>query len=135
MNDIFIDNNIAKNFASPVDKEYKKLINWLISKDENAYLVLSQKIQNEYLESSSQSKSRSNIAAIVNMLRKQGRTNEFSNSEIKQFQQKYFTKIIIKKHNLYSSNRDSNHIPIILMSERKKALTIDKGLTEVSEHL
>jgi len=48
--DIFIDNNVAKNFSNPADPEYKKLIKWLVKFDksidieENAHLVLSQKI-------------------------------------------------------------------------------------------
>lgn len=46
--DIFIDNNITKNFANPLDPEYKKLIKWLMAFDEqdkakNAYLVISNK--------------------------------------------------------------------------------------------
>jgi len=28
--DIFIDNNIAKNFTNPLDGEYKKLVQWLM---------------------------------------------------------------------------------------------------------
>ncbi len=73
--DIFIDNNIAKNFANPADAEYKKLIKWLLKydkstdkKEENAYLVISQKIRNEYLEGSNSAKSNSNIIVIVNIL-------------------------------------------------------------------
>lgn len=133
--DIFIDNNIAKNFANPVDNEYKKLIAWLLSFDkskpenENAHLVLSRKILNEYIESSSGAKSNSNITVIVNILIKQGRINEFSNMKIREFQNKYFTKVIEKEYKLHDSNRDRNHIPVVLMSDRKKALTIDKEFT------
>ena len=135
MKDIFIDNNIAKNFANPLDYEYKKLITWLIEfdksikKEENAHLVLSKKIRNEYLESSRAAKSLSNISSIVNMLTKQGRINEFSTKQIQNFKNKYFTKTIVKELKLFPTNRDSNHLPIVLMSERKKALTIDKGFT------
>ena len=53
--DLFIDNNIAKNFSNPLDPEYKKLIKWLIEfnsnpkkHDDNAHLVVSQKLIAEY---------------------------------------------------------------------------------------
>jgi hypothetical protein len=44
MKDIFIDNSIAKNFANPLDPEYKKLVAWLMRYDQshksiNAILV------------------------------------------------------------------------------------------------
>ena len=35
MKDIFIDNNIAKNFGNPMDEEYQKLIRWLQKFDED----------------------------------------------------------------------------------------------------
>ena len=45
LKDIFIDSNVAKNFANPLDPEYKKLVNWLMNFDEdnqtnNAHLVV-----------------------------------------------------------------------------------------------
>ena len=133
--DIFIDNNIAKNFANPADPEYKKLIKWLLKFDknidfeQNAQLVLSQKIINEYFESSGGAKSVSNIVVIVNILTKQGRINEFTSKEIKDFQKKYYTAQIIKRFKNFrldnQNNKDRNHLPIILMSDRKKALIID----------
>ena len=91
--------------------------------------MLSKKIRNEYLESSGAAKSKSNISTIVNMLTKQGRVNEFSTKQIKEFQNKHFKKRIVEKFKLNPANRDSNHLPIVLMSERKKALTIDKDFT------
>ncbi len=54
--DIFIDNNIAKNFCNPLDPEYKRLIQWLIS-DSTAYLVVSNKLIVEYTRSTGQSTS------------------------------------------------------------------------------
>ena len=134
MKDIFIDNNIASRFAAPADPEYKSLIKWLISfdksilKEKNAHLVLSLKIQKEYLESSSLAKSKTSIAAVVNKLTKQGRINFFTNTEIKEFQNTHFTNKIKKRFkNQFRNerNRDLDHLPIILMSDRKKALIID----------
>lgn len=133
--DIFIDNNVAKNFSNPADPEYKKLIKWLVKFDksidieENAHLVLSKKIMSEYEGGSRGAKSNSNIIVIVNTLTKQGRINKFAKEEIEKFQNKYFTKQIIKKFQNFrldnKNNKDRNHLPIIMMSDRKKALIID----------
>ena len=85
--DIFIDNNIAKNFSDPKDIEYKKLINWLksfdinIPKNENAHLVVSNRILQEYGDSSRGAKSTSTIANIIKIMWKQGRRIKFSNQE------------------------------------------------------
>jgi hypothetical protein len=58
--DIFIDNNIAKNFTNPLDPEYVKLIKWLLAYDEvpegspdyiNAHLAVSKKLLVEYYRS------------------------------------------------------------------------------------
>ena len=54
--DLFIDNNIAKNFSNPQDEEYIKLTKWLINfdssdienKDNYAHLVVSKKLLGEY---------------------------------------------------------------------------------------
>ena len=35
LKDLFIDNNVAKNFANPLDPEYKKLIQWLMTFDKS----------------------------------------------------------------------------------------------------
>ena len=52
INDIFIDDNIAKNFANPIDPEYRNLITWLLSyyanPNQDAHLVVSQKLLEEY---------------------------------------------------------------------------------------
>jgi hypothetical protein len=41
MKDIFIDNNIAKNFTLPYDDSYKNLLAWLY---QEGALVVSQKL-------------------------------------------------------------------------------------------
>lgn len=130
--DIFIDTNIAKNFSNLKDEEYKKLISWLITfderipKEENAHLVVSDKLLQEYISSSSGAKSTTTIANIISRLWKQGRKIKFTSKEIKEFQNKHFKTRIKNKFNLHTANKDTNHVPIILMSDRKKALIIDK---------
>jgi hypothetical protein len=129
--DIFIDNNIAKNFSNPLDPEYKSLVNWLQTnhKDEEqkAYLVVSQKLITEYSRSSSHAHSATNMPTIINILLREGRLVKISNDKIRDFQHQYFTKAV--KRRLRSNAEDKEHIPVVLLSERKYALTIDKNLT------
>jgi hypothetical protein len=130
--DIFIDNNIAKNFSNPIDPEYKKLIKWLIefnsdSKNNNAHLVVSQKLLAEYYRTMGHAASGNNIAVIINLLTQQGRLNRISNDQIKEFKQSQFTKKVERK--LISNKEDREHIPVVLLSDRKYALTLDEKFT------
>jgi hypothetical protein len=126
--DIFIDNNIAKNFTNPLDPEYKKLIKWLITFDEkkkghNAYLVVSNKLLAEYHRTSGLSYSLTNITVIIGKLQKEGRLIKISNQAIKEFKRQYFSKKVKKK--LTCNQEDWEHIPVILLSDRKYALSFD----------
>lgn len=132
--DIFIDNNIAKNFSNPLDPEYKQLIKWLIEfnsnpkkHDDNAHLVVSQKLIAEYYRTMGHAASGNNIAVIISLLTQQGRLNRISNEQIKEFKQKYFTNKVKRK--LMSNSEDREHIPVVLLSDRKYALTFDEKLT------
>jgi len=131
--DIFIDTNIACKFSVIENKEDLKLVNWLLTYDSDnelkddiyAYLVVSKKLLNEYLGSSKDATSLTNIANIIGEMQKQGRLSMFSKQQIEQFQNKYF-----KKHiKLRSNKKDWDHIPIILMSDRKYVLTLDENFT------
>jgi hypothetical protein len=130
--DIFIDNNIAKNFSNPMDEEYKKLIQWLLTtngnedEDKNAYLVVSQKLLVEYISSSQYAASNTSIPVMINTLQREGRLIKFDNQQIKEFQRKYFKSSVLK--NLKSNREDRDHIPIVCLSDRKYALTIDDKL-------
>ena len=133
--DIFIDNNIAKNFSNPLDPEYKQLIKWLIEfnsnpqkHDDNAHLVISQKLIAEYYRTMGHAASGNNIAVIINLLTQQGRLNRITNEQIKGFKQKYFTNKI--KRRLTSNEEDREHIPVVLLSDRKYALTLDEKFTD-----
>lgn len=127
--DIFIDTNIAKNFSNPVDSEYKKLIQWLMKNDserpeKNAYIVVSQKLINEYSRSSTNAKSLTNITVIISKMQKQGRRIFINNQQIKDFDNQYFTKKVLK--NLQSNKEDQEHIPVVFLSDRKYVLTFDE---------
>jgi len=132
MKDIFIDNNIAKNFANPMDKEYKKLIEWLLEykedeagnpHEDNAFLAVSKKLIAEYGRSSRSAASGTNILLIIALFTQQGRLNAITNEQIKTFKQRYFTKALEKKMRCNSEDRE--HIPVVLLSERKMALSRD----------
>jgi len=149
MKDIFIDNNIAKNFAGVKDKEYIKLIFWLlqysneeidkyfskISKDvrkkiyssvpdEKHYLAVSHKLIGEFIRSNRDAKSLTAIPNIIDKMQREGRLNKIENSRIKEFiekQNKQFEK-------LRCNSEDKEHIPVVLLSDRKIALTKDENL-------
>jgi uncharacterized membrane protein len=129
--DIFIDNNIASRFKNPADPEYIKLRNWLMlyreikegEEDTNAHLVVSNKLLNEYSRSNQNIKDGQNIILIIGRLQREGRLIKIDNQAIKDFQQEHFTKKTVK---LLSCNQeDRDHIPVVLLSERKYALSID----------
>lgn len=128
LKDIFIDHNVAKNFSNPLDDEYKKLVKWLIRYDErsplnNAYLAVSYKLLGEYCPSPGHPHSSTNIIIIIDKFTKQGRLNRISNSAIKNFQRKYFKKHIVR--GLRCNPPDRDHIPVVMLSDRKYALSRD----------
>ncbi len=129
--DIFIDNNIASRFKNPADPEYIKLRDWLVlyreikegEVDTNAHLVVSNKLLNEYSRSNQNIKDGQNIILIIGRLQRQGRLIKIDNQEIKDFQQEHFTKKTLKQ--LFCNQEDREHIPVVLLSQRKYALSID----------
>ncbi len=126
--DIFIDTNIAKNFCNPLDDAYKRLIAWLLKYDQkktakNPYLVISQKLLNEYNRTCATSYSSSNIIVIIDKLTREGRCVKISNQDIKNFKKKYFKKHIVRK--LTCNREDQDHIPTVMLSCRKYALSND----------
>ena len=135
--DIFIDNNIAsQHFSNPVDEEYKKLIEWLLTsnndEENDAYLVVSPFLIREYIESNRNANSRTNITLIIDVLTKQERLQQFSRKQIEDFQTKHFSKKVLK--NLLSNAKDRNHIPAVLLSDRKMALSEDNNfLSDLNE--
>lgn len=129
MNDIFIDNDfIVLNFHSP-DEDVLKFIQWLYDEEglENkAHLILSQKLYNEYVSSSSPKPAYTNILTICSVMLSQGRLLKVSNEEIRKFKDTHMPNKIHKK--LTCNKKDREHIPIILLSNRKMGITNDKAL-------
>ena len=133
--DIFIDNNIANKFSNPQDKEYIKLTEWLLkfdskdteNKNNYAHLVVSKKLLVEYFRSNQNAFGSTSIPTIVAELQKQGRLIIKSNAEIKEFKDKFFTKTVENK--LKCNKEDREHIPVVLLSDRKYAITSDKNFS------
>lgn len=128
MKDIFIDNDVTtKHFSNPIDEDYKKLIDWLQTfnndVENDAHLVLTNFLHREYIESNRNPNSQTNIVAIINEMVIKDRIKRVSNQDIKNFQTKYYTKNVLKK--LTSNAKDRNHIPAVLLSDRKMALSED----------
>lgn len=130
--DIFIDNNVACRFSNPMDPEMIKLVAWLMDNTADivnrAILVVSKKLLEEYSSSCRGAASNTAIPSIVDNLQRNDRLSFISNKRIKNFQKKYFTKKV-EKH-LRSNAEDREHIPVVLLSDRKYALTNDSNLAE-----
>lgn len=118
--DILVDNNIAKNFCNPVNRTYKKFIVWLM---EYGVLMVSQKLIVEYISSTGSSCSSTNIATIIYKLTREGRLKKKSKKEIQS--------IRFKKHvekSLRSNKRDHEYIKLVILSDRKYAISKDRNL-------
>ena len=128
--DIFIDNNIAKNFGNPQDPEYKKLQKWLMDNETEpkSYLVVSNKLLAEYYRSVGQSYYQNSIPSIIDKLTREGRLIKISNEQIKEFKRQYFTNKV--KKNFTCNKEDQEHIPVVLLSDRKYVLTLDQKFTD-----
>jgi hypothetical protein len=128
MKDIFIDNDVATNFLNPPSEAFKDLIRWIkefstTESENNAFLVVSNKLLKEYLASNRNCFLENSIVIIVAKLTKEERLRKFSNDEIESFKNEHFSKKVSKKLTCNQSDRD--HIPIVLLSNRKIALTND----------
>ncbi|MCD8451432.1 hypothetical protein LNI90_04975 [Tenacibaculum dicentrarchi] len=140
MKDILIDNNVAKNFATPIDQHYKDLIEWINEFDEDlieaepnrifdfAHLVVSQKLLVEYLKSSRDCSKPNAIPSIINRLTREGRLLKKSKVDIEEFKANNFSKKILK--GLLSNQEDHCHIVSVLISNRKLCLTYDDNLSK-----
>lgn len=124
MKDIFVDNSVVNEFASPKDIEYKKFITWLMEK---GFLVASQKLINEYNRTCSGSYSCTSITVILNRLISDKRIRIFKKTEIENFKRIYFKASVRKVLRSGYVDREY-HIPTVLMSNRKYALVDDNNL-------
>ena len=116
-NDIFVDNNVAKNFCNPVDPNYKNFIKWLF---EDGHLVVTNKILTEYVSSTGGSISPTNIVIIIARLTRDGRLIKLSRQQLDEF---VFNRRI--EGVLRSNRKDHPHIKAVLLSNRKLALSLD----------
>lgn len=124
--DLFVDNNVAKNFKNPADPEYDKLIQWLFNE---GHLVLSQKLLKEYHDSNRGNYGQS-ILSIISRLTKEERIVMISNEQLEALT---FPKTIDKK--CLKLNKDYWHLKAILLSNRKAAIIIDKAFRDaVNNH-
>jgi hypothetical protein len=117
LKDVFVDNNVAKNFCNPVDPEFKEFVRWLFLR---GTLVVSNKIINEYSRSCGGSHSRSNILVIIDHQLRRKRLMKISNAEIDSIA---FTKAELR---LIKSNRsDHQHLKVVRLSRRRLVITND----------
>lgn len=121
MKDLFVDNCAAKNFANPLDPEYKALVRWLM--DEEGALVVSNKLLGEYGRTSGGCAGATNIWIVVKRLTDTGRLVKIQNCQLRAF-------VIPKRisRRLQSNREDHVHIKTVLLSHRKYALTLDTKL-------
>lgn len=117
--DIFIDNCAAVEFCNPPSQEYKDLISWLMKE---GVLVVSNKLLQEYNRTMGSCAIYTNICVIISMLTTSGRLVKIPNSDLKKID-------FSKKKKLRSNIEDHDHIKLVLLTERKIALTKDVNLT------
>jgi hypothetical protein len=117
MKDVFVDNNVAKNFCNPLDPEYKAFVGWLLTE---GALVVTTRILVEYIRSTGNSTSATNIAAIVDALQRSGRLNRISANALRGFAMAERI-----RRRLRSNTEDHEHIKAVLLSVRKFAISHD----------
>ena len=124
--DLFVDNNVAKNFKNPADPEYLKLMDWLFKE---GHLVITPKLMAEYY-ASNQGNFGQSIITIINQLTIGGRLVRISTEEMKAVK---FPKRLDKER--LKLNKDYWHLKAILLSNRKIAIIIDKAFRDaVNNH-
>lgn len=122
--DLFIDNNIAKNFVNAKDPSYLELISWIKNTDiTQSYLVVSNKLLAEYNRSNTHPKQDKAMPIIIEFLNRKNKLIRIQNEQIQEFKRTYFKPKVKRK--LKSNKEDRVHIPTILLSNRKFALISD----------
>ncbi len=129
--DIFIDNNIACRFSNPMDPNMIELVSWLMDNrgdhSNHAFLAVSKKLLEEYLSScrGGGNASSTSMPMIVDRLGREGRLSFISKKKIDRFKEMYYTKRVV--NHFLSNAEDREHIPVVLLSDRKFALTKDRN--------
>jgi hypothetical protein len=119
MKDVFIDNCSATRFNNKMESEYLDLYLWLLNE---GVLVVSDKLICEYSRSNSgYSMSGRNILILISELTRKGRLHKVGKDQIRKFMSKHFKKSV----KLRSNVNDHHHIPVVMLSNRKLALSLD----------
>ena len=131
MKDIFIDAQVANKFAKPPDEHYSDLSDWLwdnnnSDKNENAHLVVCQKLINDYFRGNRHCAKSRSICSIYDKMMREDRILKKTSKEIEDFQKKYFRWKDIRCKRTGSS--DPSLIPLIFLSKRKIGLSDDEHL-------
>ncbi|MEI2737415.1 MAG: hypothetical protein V9F01_01360 [Chitinophagaceae bacterium] len=131
MNDIFIDAQVANKFATPPDKDYSDLSDWLWSNDlsdklQNAHLVVCQKLINDYFGGNQHCAKSRSICSIYDKMMKEDRILKKTKDEISNFQKKFFKWKDLRCKE--SGSSDPSLIPLIFLSNRMIGLCEDENL-------
>lgn len=132
--DIFIDAQIANKFASPPNEYYSELINWILAEDKtnpnnNAALMLSEKLIQEYIGGNRLSKQGTSIGVMINRIIASQRFNSVGMDIIKDFKRKHIFSCKQKQRGVYlkCNSKDYDHLPLVFYSNRKLAIIDDTG--------
>lgn len=117
--DLFIDSDISGHIAKPPDDHYKDLIRWL---NQEGFLVICRSLLNAYVDAVRGSPLMT-LPVIVDRLTRAGRLIRYRKQDLKEFQIK---ERIVKR--LLSNPSDHDYIKIVMMSDRKLALSGDNKL-------
>lgn len=118
--DLFVDSNVSGHFAKPVRAEYRELIEWLLDK---GCLVVCQSLIREYFAATRGSSVPTALVAVVDRLQRDGRLKQFSKQELQAFR---LQKRV--RQRLRSNRADHDFIKVVLLSNRKLALSEDRNL-------
>lgn len=119
MDDIVIDNSVARHFENPPDAHYRQLILWL---QHLGSMAVSKKLFME-IKGTTCGNNSTSLLAIIGLLVREDRINRISNEDLKGFEIKNH---IAKK--LLSNKKDHPHIKLVLLSFRKLCLSEDGNL-------
>lgn len=118
--DLFIDADISGHIMKPLDDHYRDLIKWLYVE---GCLVICRSLHNEYRKAVRESPSLRTLPAIVDRLTRARRLIRYSREELRGFRIK---ERIVKR--LLSNRSDHDYIKIVMMSDRRLALSGDNKL-------
>jgi hypothetical protein len=131
--DIFIDANIASKFANTTDEKLLELINWLIEKKNESYLMMSDYLRIDMFKGNAHCPKEFSICNVIYKLQRDERLNFKDKNQIKEFQTKNFSGKIWKKLSCKTNKKgdpsnDPHHIALIFLSDRRFAITEDNNL-------